>query len=129
MNRHELISVLDRNCDFHYEETDKCYGCPLEDNGWCGEKFHEEVCRFLKDQEPRVLTLEEVCHGPVYYEPICASIELAYVYKVGSSFDIMTMGTSDIVSEKACNYGRRWRCWSDAPADEQRMEAKWDETK
>ena len=50
MNVKEAIDVLERNCDFHYDETDKCYGCLFENSGWCGEDFHENLLALLKEQ-------------------------------------------------------------------------------
>lgn len=51
MNVKEAIDVLERNCDFHYEETDKCYGCKFENSGWCDEDFHDSLLTLLKEQE------------------------------------------------------------------------------
>ena len=48
MNVKEAIDVLERSCDFHYEETDKCYGCLFENSGWCDEDFHDSLLTLLK---------------------------------------------------------------------------------
>jgi len=55
----EAIDVLERSCDFHYEETDKCYGCLFENSGWCGEDFHENLLALLKEQEELLRKLQK----------------------------------------------------------------------
>lgn len=89
----------------------------------------------LKEQEPRVMTLEEVkvCKEPVYLEEIPFSI-------FGSFFNwglVCTANKNDVtvsvmlrnatVRHCACAmYGKRWRCWTAKPTDKQRQEVKCD---
>ena len=47
----EAIDILERNCGFHYNATDKCYGCLFENSVWCGDDFHESLLALLKEQE------------------------------------------------------------------------------
>ena len=47
----EAIDILERSCGFHYNATDKCYGCLFENSGWCGDDFHESLLAILKEQE------------------------------------------------------------------------------
>lgn len=63
MTNQEAIDVLERSCDFHYEETDKCYGCLFENSGWCGDDFHEKLLALLKEQEPILLENQHKPYG------------------------------------------------------------------
>lgn len=47
----EAIDILERSCGFHYNATDKCYGCLFENSDWCDDDFHESLLAMLKEQE------------------------------------------------------------------------------
>lgn len=96
----------------------------------------EDALALLKEQESRVMTLEEVkvCKEPVYLEAIPFST-------FGSFFNWGLVCTANennvIVSVMLRNatmrhydcamYGKRWRCWTAKPTDKQRQAVKLDE--
>lgn len=88
----------------------------------------------LKEQEPRVLTLEEVENSdapvivdsydmPLYYasfEPEFSNETWARFYTLGEE------GFTKFLIEDY-NKANMWRCWSSRPTDEQREAVKWDD--
>ena len=91
-----------------------------------------EALILLKEQEPRVMTLEEVkAFGWDYcyleeerlpgkeYRMVCGDYALTCI--AWPYIALMRIQYGDE------NYGRKWRCWSAKPTDEQRQEVKWDD--
>lgn len=92
-----------------------------------------DALELLKEQEPRVLTLEELekhCaektpfmfseNAPVYIE-YC--IERPWNVRWGTAETIRSwLGSVEIYND----YGKDWRCWNTRPTDEQRKAVKWD---
>lgn len=88
----------------------------------------------LKEQEPMVLTLEEVVNSdapvivdsydmPLYYasfEPEFSNETWARFYTLGEE------GFTQFLIEDY-NKANMWRCWSAKPSDEQRKAVKWDD--
>ena len=91
---------------------------------------HEHIEAFLRDQEPRLLKLEEVkAFGWDYcyleeerlpgkeYRAVCGNYALTCItWPCVASMRIQHGDNS---------YGRKWRCWTAKPTEEQRKAVKW----
>jgi len=78
-----------------------------------------KLIALLKEQEPRVLTLDEADAAEVVWFEARNHIFIE---------PMMTRGKR--LSDEAADwfrYGRDWRCWSARPTDKQREEEPWDE--
>lgn len=95
-----------------------------------GIALHEAI-DLLKEQEPRVLTLEEVkafdwdyCYleeerlPGKEYRAICGDYALTCI--------TWPCVTSMRIQHGDDSYGKTWRCWSARPTDEQRKTVKWE---
>lgn len=91
----------------------------------------EDALAMLKEQEPRVLTLEDVkafdwdyCYleeerlPGKEYRAVCGDYALTCI--------TWPCVTSMRIQHGDESYGREWRCWSAKPTDEQRKAVKWD---
>ena len=124
----------DENDDgWHFSDTMKEYGWDEEDKQRA-IKYHEQWKKakaLLKEQEARLMTLDEVkafdwdyCYleeerlpGKVY-RAVCGEYALTCItWPCVSSMRIQHGDDS---------YGKKWRCWSSKPTDEQRQAVKWD---
>lgn len=107
--------------------------------------FGEEVevigdaISLLKEQEPRVLTLEDVMEiynatdshvWPYDTAPFIFVEEHPDIYTYHGSWtawrEIMAILHDGIFVHTRNTYGKTWRCWSARPTDEQRKVVKWD---
>lgn len=83
--------------------------CPYYGEG-CMEQLLEDTLELLKEQEPRLLKLEEAKKAEICwleqrgYEPF-------------ATFDAYTWNPE--------TYGKSYRCWNCMPTDEQRKEEEW----
>ena len=120
-----------------------CQNCPYYDDedtaelpfGICNiQDMFDDALALLKEQEPRVLTLEEIRSGTVEV----AWIEDADKAEVipGIWFRLSNEGGDEavdihirdgFVGARLEVYGKLWRCWTSRPTDEQRKAVKWDE--
>ena len=87
----------------------------------------------LKEQEPRVMTLEDVKQAEV---GTVVWLEWRIESKINSGifFRLINKGIDDslefhvldgfVAARLAC-YGTEWRCWTSRPTDEQRKAVKW----
>lgn len=107
--------------------------CPYYNTGktGCMELLQKDTLELLKEQEPRVMTLEEVkSFGWDYcyleeerlpgkeYRAVCGNYALTCItWPCVASMRIQHGDNS---------YGRKWRCWSSRPTDEQRKAVKWE---
>lgn len=85
-------------------------------------------------QTARVMTLEEIplFDGAIYMDeypnPVC--LKMLYCYEVGRG----TYGhgytfvdsDGDKIFFPAKEFGKKWRCWTQRPTDEQRKATKWE---
>jgi len=95
------------------------------------ERLVDDVLGLLKEQEARVMTLDEVkafdwdcCYleeerlPGKQYKMICGDYALTCItWPCIASIRIQRGDDS---------YGKKWRCWSAKPSDEQRKTVKWD---
>ena len=91
----------------------------------------ENALALLKDQEPRVMTLEETkAFGWDYcyleelrlpgkeYRAVCGDYTLTCI--------TWPCTTSMRIQHGDGNYNKTWRCWTEKPTEEQRRAVKWD---
>lgn len=118
--------------------TGSCHGfktgvyCPFANDVW--ESVRDELA-MLKEQEPRVMTPDEVTNAPdksviwLELKPTDKSKNEIYPF-VGSgkgwyscycSANTSPMFTDEDVEQ----YGAQFRCWTFRPTDKQREEAEW----
>ena len=102
-------------------------------DGNCTNKVKCEVCEYaklLKQQEPRLLALEEamsIGRTSCWMQIRSGEIWLAQVHPtINGNVSIKRLGQKDCIEEKQ-DYGKRWVCWSDQPTKEQRKAVKWDD--
>ena len=92
------------------------------------------ILALLKDQEPRVMTLEEVIHSGndmMWIEIKCSKppyfmLEPTSPYTDNDKRWLYVRFQSGHTQSKGL-YGRQWRCWNTRPTDEQRKAAKWND--
>ena len=87
----------------------------------------------LKEQEPRVMTLEEVKRSAgetVWAERWGDSktivAQFAPYDTIDDSFYFFTIGNSVSYKVYTEDYYKDWRCWTSRPTDEQRKAVKWE---
>ena len=98
-----------------------------------------DALALLKEQEPRVMTLEEV--KGMKRLTICAVEQRSKVIKTTFNAEyggIVTIGNENFLDfglygdtnryrRTEARYGKTWRCWTSRPTDEQIQAVKWDE--
>ena len=106
----------------------------------------DDALALLKEQEPRVLTLEEVCNlkydDVVYYQGINTnSVESAIVLhgeKMNPEINTRvvqfrhaggTGGWTGINNADLNGYAKKWRCWTSRPSPEQMRDTPWEGAK
>ena len=78
----------------------------------------------LKEQEPRVMTLEEVIHSKdwVWYQ----WKNTHYGWAIAVNCDGKWIEWEDSTTDQLCKYGEKWRCWTSRPTPDQMRETKWE---
>jgi len=108
--------------------------CPYSEKNdspcYCLENLVADAIALLKAQEPRVMTLEEMREGEVYWFDCPGNFVLRPVlcnmYDRGDSSYLNFVWLYGNFSWKICEYGRTWRCWTSRLTDEQRRGTPWD---
>ena len=129
IDREKVIKGLECHAEVN------CVECPYRD-GWrtCpfGETLLVDAIALLKEQEPRVMTLEDVkafdwdyCYleeerfPGKEYRAVCGNYALTCItWPCVASMRIQHGDES---------YGKKWRCWSAKPTEEQRQAVKWND--
>ena len=125
-------------------KDDMCQKCPYhnEKYAYCFEKnkLIQDALALLKEQEPRVMTLEEVLamkfDDVVYVEVVPTHAVLsAIVLDVIPKLPEIGIGIVQFRQAPTWNginnadlsyYSKTWRCWTSRPTDEQRKAVKWE---
>ena len=85
----------------------------------------------LKEQEPKVMTLEEIedCDSAMWIEFKSSIYPAIYHDRHGKWLFITRKSQCWLGAEKhyADNYNKTWRCWNIRPSDEQRKAVPWDD--
>ena len=97
----------------------------------CMENLMSDAITLLKEQEARVMTLDEVkafdwdyCYleeerlPGKEYRIICGDYALTCI--------TWPCITSMRIQHGDDNYGKKWRCWTAKPTEDQRQEVKWE---
>ena len=105
--------------------------CPYEGYG-CRFQMEVDALALLKEQEPWVMTLDEVkafdwdyCYleeerlPGKEYRSVCGDYALTCI--------TWPCIASMRIQHGDDNYGKKWRCWSAKPTDEQRKAVKWND--
>ena len=129
--------------------------CPMRGNlgncspvgGFCMDAVSDEICeavhnayehgfynalKTLKEQEPRVMTRLEIEQSEeciVWFED-----DQFNSYALVDGIDqrnswvwLSTVGNMCLQQRRDCeNYGKRWRCWTKRPTEDQRKAVKWE---
>lgn len=131
MNEREKVI---KGLEYHLKELTvgkTCYECPYCGDNPCETQLIANAISLLKEQEPRVLTLDEVRYEyeVVWLETKYLSPTVCLFDNVESNVDWLyfVFGSDDSYGESVHLYGKNWRCWSARPTDEQRKAVKWDD--
>lgn len=105
--------------------------CPYQRDFGCRAQLTADVLSLLKEQEARVMTMSEVkafdwdyCYleeerlPGKEYRAVCGDYALTCI--------TWPCVTSMRIQHGDESYGRKWRCWSAKPTDEQRKTVKWE---
>lgn len=123
MDREKVISGLMMLADRKNDDT--CEGLKC-----C--KIAEDALALLKEQEPRLLTLEEVKKFDWEYCYLEEERLPGKEYRTVCGDYALTCITWPCVASMRIqhgdnNYGKKWRCWTAKPTDEQRKAVKWND--
>ena len=120
----ECCSSLDSNCAV----------CPYNYDGEGGEspclrlKLIPDALALLKEQEPKLLTIEEIIGGDeCWFEGINGACGYADCY-MGTGLKEVEVHRISMKPEYVLwdDFKKKWRCWSCRPTDEQRKAVKWE---
>lgn len=106
----------------------------------CMESLMADTLALLKEQIPRIMTLEEIIKNgddePLFLEyvlPKKTVLKPAVFQPENSDMEKKQHSDACVVSAWCASgfynineYGKTWRCWTTRPTDEQRKEAKWE---
>lgn len=87
-----------------------------------------DALALLKAQEPRVMTLEEVCKGLVWLDTYRTSeVEPVYILEMNKRGEIyyLVFGTGARPMLYDEDYNKEYRFWTSRPTDEQREATAW----
>jgi len=88
------------------------------------KKIMPDALALLKEQEPRVMTREEVIHSNdwIWYE----WKNTHYGWTVAVNCDGKWIEWEDSTTDQLCEYGKKWRCWTYRPTPEQMRDTPWE---
>lgn len=134
IDREKVIKGLECCTEYCDDET----GCPYsvyEADGFeCQEKLREDAIALLKEQMPRVMTLDEITDEYCDYvfvedisDPEYEYLLYAFPYGHDDIYVYMIMQDSIQMSAEymSNSYNKTWRCWNTRPTDEQRVAEPW----
>lgn len=120
------------------KEIRSCPECPYYRAG-CSPQLIRDALALLREQEPRVMTLDEVrrnhewavwieCNSSKTQNIGQYSGKVSWYNKRLSDWErFLTIGSDEYLFRESDGYGKTWRCWTARPTEEQRKAAKWDE--
>lgn len=105
----------------------------------CTYRLLSDALALLREQEPRLMTLEEVIKHyslpPVFVDDLGAQEDylediapLYFDFPEADSFAVHWRGYHSVrkyLDDWKASYGEKWRCWTGRPTDEQREAVKW----
>lgn len=110
----------------------QCVDCPYHTNkARCITTLMRDASDLLKEQEPRVMTLEELLTYPVKWEfntpPYLCTEEKDATRMWWRTWRDTYQSITCVGTMGSNNYGKEWRVWTLQPIDKQRKAVKWDE--
>ena len=134
VDREKVINGLE-HCIGDNCSGDKWSKCEYSGHG-CIDALLEDAIALYKAQEPRVMTLEEVqafCVDDVVWledkgktNIIPGIVRNRHLWPHSATMVTNFMrGDGCKVTADDDNYGKRWRCWTSKPSEEQRKAAEW----
>lgn len=116
--------------------VDSCFDYWLEQHRWLDplklenvRQFKADALTLLKEQEPRVITSNELQPDNLVWIEVPQSDEIwpALLQKIDwFNHPVWTMRGYGLGGYYLHDgYGRDWRCWTAKPTDEQRQAVKW----
>lgn len=124
-DREKVMAALKCVAEFETWSKAECRkkGCPYV---WleCERNVAADALALLKEQEARVMTVEEVIHSKdwVWYQwknTHCG-------WAIAVNCDGKWIEWEDSTTDQLCKYGEKWRCWTSRPTPEQMRETKWE---
>lgn len=115
------------------KEIRSCPECPYYREG-CSPQLIRDALALLREQEPRVMTLEEIRSGAaevVWLEDadkpnVIPGIRFKLMDEDGD--EAVAIHVMDgFVGARLEVYGKMWRAWTSRPTPEQMRDAKWEE--
>lgn len=105
------------------KEIRSCPECPYYLAG-CSPQLLRDALALLREQEARVMTVEEVIHSKdwVWYQwknTHCG-------WAIAVNCDGKWIEWEDSTTDQLCKYGEKWRCWTSRPTPEQMRDTKWE---
>ena len=137
IDREKVIHSLE--CCLKFKET-QWQGCAFCDYFSQGcNALQKDILALLKEQEPKVLTLEEVeermntndAYDSIFYAEVRTLTKTSFgVFQLNFDSEdyyvAMLLGSSFPAWYRKESYGHKWRCWSAKPTIKQRQEVKWE---
>lgn len=111
----------------------KCSFCPYKDEPECKTVLMCDTLNLLKEQEPRVLTVEEISNNNIetaYFETKAGMLRGCIIEPSAiceSYFYIICGLDDDVYWRNSIGYNITWRCWSSRPTPEQMRDTEWKE--
>jgi hypothetical protein len=127
-DREKVIRGLECCITCDPDGSRECKKCPYRRKGItnepCFNALHADALALLKEQEPRVMTKEEVIHSNdwIWYQwknTHCG-------WAVAVNCDGKWIEWEDSTTDQLCEYGKKWRCWTARPTPEQMRDTKWE---
>lgn len=136
--REKVISGLEYCLDRSKEKV-HCGDCPYwQDDFESGCHIYDmirDALDLLKEQEPRVLTVDElnlaadesvICYVE-FFDKLAVNVTAPHLIGTGKWVNIPYLGTVISRTARVDAYNREWRCWNHKPTDEQRKAVPWDD--
>lgn len=131
-DREKVIKGLE--CAIGIRGIKNCAYCPYDDDLnclGCSIVIHDALA-LLKEQAPRVLTLDEAVDGThVYYVEFQYHLDRGWVkcdfdrMYVDGEVAMLFLRDKTFYQQKE-DYGQLWRLWNRRPTDEQMRAVKWE---
>lgn len=112
-----------------------CEGCPYTETR-CSEHLCGDALALLKEQEPRVMTEDDVLHStgkPLWFESrgpcLCGKKGFwCLLFEVDPDLNIRCVQamTGGSITLPLSYYGKEWRSWDKCPSTEQMRDTPWE---
>lgn len=134
--REMVITALECCKDVHQSGrwSSGCISCGYSDKHRpdCFLRLADDAVELLKEQEPRVLTLDEAVDGTqVYYVEFQYHLDRGWVkcdfdrMYVDGEVAMLFLRDKTFYQQKE-DYGKLWRLWNRRPTDEHMKAVKWE---